>query len=113
MFETLGFEETTPLAVSVLLGLLLGGVYGGLAQRSAFCLRRSLVGRWRDCLPALGAWAMALAMAIAGPGWRWRPASFPSRRTGFSRLTFLWRPPSSAGRFSARAWCWPEAASRV
>ena len=66
MFETLGFEETTPLAASVMLGLLLGCVYGAMAQRSAFCLRRSLVGRWRDCLPALGAWAMALAAAIAG-----------------------------------------------
>ena len=66
MFESLGFEETTPLAASVLLGLALGGLYGVLAQRSAFCLRRSLVGEWRDCLPALGAWAMALALAIAG-----------------------------------------------
>ena len=66
MFETLGFEETTPLAASVMLGLALGVADGGLAQRSAFCLRRSLVGRWRDCLPALGAWAMALAVAIAG-----------------------------------------------
>ena len=66
MFETLGFEETTPLAASVLLGLVLGCLYGVLAQRSAFCLRRSLVGRWRDCLPALGAWVMALATAIAG-----------------------------------------------
>jgi len=66
MFETLGFEDTTPLAASVMLGLVLGGIYGALAQRSAFCLRRSLVGRWRDCLPALGAWTMALATAIAG-----------------------------------------------
>ena len=66
MFEELGFEELTPLAASVLLGLALGCVYGALAQRSAFCLRRSFVGRWRDCLPALGAWAMALAFAIAG-----------------------------------------------
>ena len=66
MFETLGFEETTPLAASVMLGLVLGCLYGALAQRSAFCLRRSLVGRWRDCLPALGVWVLALAAAIAG-----------------------------------------------
>ena len=66
MFEELGFEELTPLAASVLLGLVLGCAYGALAQRSALCLRRSLVGQWRDCLPALGAWAMALALAIAG-----------------------------------------------
>ncbi len=66
MFETLGFEETTPLAASVLLGLALGCLYGVLAQRSAFCLRRGLVGAWSDCKPALGAWAMALATAVAG-----------------------------------------------
>ena len=66
MFESLGFEELTPLGASVLLGLALGGVYGALAQRSAFCLRRSLVGQWRDCLPALGTWVMGLATAIAG-----------------------------------------------
>ena len=66
MFETLGFEELTPLGASVLLGLALGGAYGALAQRSALCLRRSMVGPWRECLPAFGAWAMALALAIAG-----------------------------------------------
>ncbi len=66
MFEEFGFEELTPVAASVLLGLALGLAYGVLAQRSAFCLRRSLVGQWRDCLPAAGAWAMALASAVAG-----------------------------------------------
>ena len=66
MFEELGFEELTPIAASVVLGLALGFAYGALAQRSALCLRRSLVGRWRDCLPALGVWTMALAWAIAG-----------------------------------------------
>ncbi|MCY4451502.1 MAG: YeeE/YedE family protein [Immundisolibacterales bacterium] len=66
MYESLGFEELTPLGASVLLGLGLGFLYGGLAQRSAFCLRRSLVGEWRDCLPALGVWVMGLATAIAG-----------------------------------------------
>ncbi len=66
MLEELGFEELTPLTASVLLGLVLGCAYGALAQRSAFCLRRSLVGPWRDCLPALGTWVMALACAIVG-----------------------------------------------
>lgn len=66
MFETLGFERITPLQASVVLGLALGAVYGVLAQRSGFCLRRSLVGEWSECLPALGVWAMALALAIAG-----------------------------------------------
>ena len=66
MYEALGFEEVTPLGASVILGLVLGLAYGVLAQRSAFCLRRSLVGPWSDCLPALGAYALALALAIAG-----------------------------------------------
>ena len=66
MFHAFGFEEWTPLAASVVLGLVLGCAYGALAQRSAFCLRRSMVGRWQDCLPALGAWTMALSVAIAG-----------------------------------------------
>ena len=66
MFEELGLGELTPLTASVLLGMVLGGAYGALAQRSALCLRRSLAGQWRDCLPALGVWTMALACAIAG-----------------------------------------------
>ena len=66
MFEALGFEVLDPLTASVGLGLLLGAAYGVLAQRSALCLRRSMVGEWQECLPALGAWAMALALAVAG-----------------------------------------------
>ena len=66
MFESLGFEDLTPLGASVLLGLGLGFLYGLLAQRSAFCLRRGLAGEWRECLPALGVWVMGLATAIAG-----------------------------------------------
>ena len=45
---------------------MLGFAYGALAQRSALCLRRGLVGPWRECRPALGAFAMAVACAIAG-----------------------------------------------
>ena len=66
MFESLGFAGLTPLGASVLLGLGLGFLYGLLAQRSGFCLRRGLVGEWRDCLPALGVWVMGLATAMAG-----------------------------------------------
>ncbi len=66
MFEAPGFENLDPIAASAGLGLLLGFAYGALAQRSALCLRRSVVGQWHECLPALGAWAMALALAVAG-----------------------------------------------
>ena len=66
MFETFGFESVTPLQASVVLGLAIGVVYGLLAQRSRFCLRRGVTGAWKDCLPALGTWVMALATAIAG-----------------------------------------------
>ncbi len=66
MYESLGFEELTPLTASVILGLLLGCLYGVFAQRSALCLRRGLTGAWVDCLPALGIWVMAFASAIVG-----------------------------------------------
>ncbi len=66
MFEELGFENLTPIAASLIAGLAIGGAYGVLAQRSALCLRRSLVGTWQECAPAMGAWAMAFATAIAG-----------------------------------------------
>ena len=105
MYESLGFEELTPLGASVLLGLGLGVVYGVLAQRSAFCLRRSLVGEWRDCLPALGVWAMGLATAIAGTRLAVGVASSPSSRTGSSPPTCPSLPPWRAARCSGPAWC--------
>ncbi len=56
----------TPLQASVVLGLVLGAIYGVLAQRSRFCLRRGLVGDGGGCLPAFGVWILGLASAIAG-----------------------------------------------
>lgn len=49
-------------AASVLLGLALGAAFGLLAERSAFCFRRSLVGE--DRAQAAGVWLSALATAI-------------------------------------------------
>lgn len=66
MFETFEFETLTPVMASALLGIILGCIYGVLAQRSAFCLRRGLVGSWQDCLPALGVWLTGFAFAIIG-----------------------------------------------
>lgn len=66
MFEELGLEGWTPLAASLVFGLILGGVFGLLAQRSGFCLRRGLVGDRAERSSALGTWVMALAVAVAG-----------------------------------------------
>ena len=66
MFESLGLEEWTPQAASVVLGLLLGLVFGVLAQISRFCLRRGLVGSGVDRADALGVWLVALAVAVFG-----------------------------------------------
>lgn len=66
MFEELGLEGWTPLAASVVFGLLIGVAFGSLAQRSRFCLRRGLVGPEAERSSALGTWLMALAVSIAG-----------------------------------------------
>ena len=55
--ESIGVQTT-----SVLLGLLMGAAFGVLAERSAFCFRRSLVGE--DRTQAAGVWLAALATAI-------------------------------------------------
>lgn len=64
MFESLGFEETTAREASVLFGLGIGILFGILAERTQFCLRRALVGE--DRRQALGIWLMALAVAVIG-----------------------------------------------
>ncbi|WP_417699700.1 YeeE/YedE family protein [Pseudophaeobacter sp.] len=64
MFETLGFEETGPRAVSVYFAILLGLGFGGLAQLTRFCFRRALVGE--DRRQASGVWALALAVSVLG-----------------------------------------------
>ena len=66
MFEELGLEGWTPLAASVVFGLLIGVAFGVLAQRSRFCLRRGLVGPEAEGRSALGTWLMALAVSVAG-----------------------------------------------
>ncbi|KIC18683.1 YeeE/YedE family protein [Leisingera sp. ANG-Vp] len=64
MFETFGFEETTPQEVSVWFALGIGILFGVLAQLTRFCFRRALVGD--DRRQAAGIWAMALAAAVIG-----------------------------------------------
>ena len=64
MFESLGFVETTSREASVWLGLMVGFLFGILAERTKFCFRRSLVGE--DRREAMGVWLMALAVAVLG-----------------------------------------------
>jgi uncharacterized protein len=66
MFEQLGLDGWTPVQASLVLGIALGLVFGAAAQRSRFCLRRGLAGPADERRPALGVWAMALAVAIPG-----------------------------------------------
>jgi len=64
MFESFGFEDTTARQASVVLALLIGLVFGVLAQITRFCLRRALVGE--DRRQAAGVWLTALAVAVIG-----------------------------------------------
>ena len=64
MFESLGFVETTSREASVWLRLMVGFLFGILAERTKFCFRRSLVGE--DRREAMGVWLMALAVAVLG-----------------------------------------------
>ncbi len=66
MFAELGLEGWTPVAASVVLGLVLGALFGVLAQRSRFCLRRGLAGPAEERRSALSTWLMGLAVAVAG-----------------------------------------------
>ena len=64
MYESLGFTALTAPQAAVAFALLLGLVFGALAERTRFCLRRALVGN--DRREAAGVWAVALAVAVAG-----------------------------------------------
>ena len=64
MFEQFGFEETTVKQASLVLALVLGALFGILAERTKFCFRRALVGD--DRKQAAGIWLMALATAVIG-----------------------------------------------
>ena len=66
MFETLGFENVTAVESSFFFGLLMGAVFGILAQLSRFCLRRAVAGPALQRQPALAVWLMALAIALLG-----------------------------------------------
>lgn len=66
MFEELGLENWTPIEAALLLGAALGLLFGALAQRSRFCLRRGLAGEPGGRAAALATWLTALAVAMVG-----------------------------------------------
>lgn len=66
MFETFGFEDTTPQQAAIVLGLIIGLLFGTLAEATSFCFRRGLVGASAERRPALGVWLTALAAAVIG-----------------------------------------------
>ncbi|KPP92012.1 MAG: putative transporter component [Rhodobacteraceae bacterium HLUCCA08] len=66
MFETLGLTHLTAPQAAILFGLALGVLFGLLAQRTRFCLRRAIAGAPAERRPAAGIWLTALAVAILG-----------------------------------------------
>ena len=64
MFESFGFENTTPQQASVLLAIIIGLLFGVFGQITKFCFRRSLIGA--DRVSAAGVWLTALAFAVVG-----------------------------------------------
>jgi uncharacterized protein len=66
MFEEFGIQTMTPRQASVALGFLLGSMFGVLAERTGFCIRRGLVGPENERAGALGLWMLALAVAVLG-----------------------------------------------
>jgi uncharacterized membrane protein YedE/YeeE len=67
MFEDLGLDGWTPLRAAVVLGLGLGVLFGALAQRSRFCLRRAIAGEdASERRGALAVWLTALTVATLG-----------------------------------------------
>ncbi|MCG6904893.1 MAG: YeeE/YedE family protein [Rhodobacter sp.] len=66
MFESFEFETLTAPQAAVYLGLVLGVLFGALAQVTRFCLRRAVAGEDAERRPALGVWLAALAAAVLG-----------------------------------------------
>ncbi|SHH28654.1 YeeE/YedE family protein [Marivita hallyeonensis] len=64
MYESLGFETLTAPQAAIGLGLIIGVLFGLLAEITKFCFRRGLVGD--DRRQAMGVWLTALAVAVVG-----------------------------------------------
>jgi len=66
MFETLGLDFLSPRQASLGLGLVIGLMFGALAEATRFCLRRAVAGDAAERGEAAALWALALAIALAG-----------------------------------------------
>jgi uncharacterized protein len=64
MFESLGFENLTPSQAAIWFGLIIGTIFGALAQVTRFCFRSAILGGRRN--EAAGVWIMALMTATIG-----------------------------------------------
>ncbi|WP_424973998.1 YeeE/YedE family protein [Dinoroseobacter sp. S124A] len=66
MYADLGLDFLDVRLASALFGLALGVLFGVLAQRTRFCLRRSVAGAPEERRSAAGVWLTALAVAVLG-----------------------------------------------
>ncbi|WP_417262100.1 YeeE/YedE family protein [Celeribacter sp.] len=65
MYESLGLE-LAPRQAAVILGLVIGVLFGALAEVSRFCFRRSVAGPKGERGAAAGVWLAGLATAVLG-----------------------------------------------
>lgn len=65
MYEQLGLD-LEPRQAAIVLGLLIGLLFGGLAEVSRFCFRRMVAGPVGERRSASGVWFMGLAVAVIG-----------------------------------------------
>ena len=64
MFEQLGFETLNPVQASLILALILGVLFGAIAQHLKFCFRSAVVGMGNQAQSARGLWLVALGTAV-------------------------------------------------
>ncbi|GAA3870847.1 YeeE/YedE family protein [Celeribacter arenosi] len=65
MYESLGLD-LEPRQAAILLGLILGLAFGGLAEVTRFCFRRAVAGPKGERGSAAAVWLTALAAAVVG-----------------------------------------------
>lgn len=66
MYADLGLDFLDVRLAAALFGLAVGVLFGALAQRTRFCLRRTVTGDAQERRGAAGVWLTALAVAVLG-----------------------------------------------